>query len=217
MLLRLIASVAIVLLHSVGASGDAPPTVRVEHSKSLPPPGDTLGSKFYTPTKTEQARTKAWKPDERNSGSATSAKIAGKSGRRVSWCGIVREVREDKKTSETRLLVEMKYFDGLTDAHQMIVSINGGGDFRVTIPGTGHKIKRLSLVRVYGTVHDAAGKPPTVAAEFVRCWDWGQFAFMPYGKDTSNPKWVKMRKVPADEIYDSRPKQRYYEQRLGKR
>jgi hypothetical protein len=214
---RLFVSLAVVPLILVTASAGRPATVRVEHSKSLPPPGNSLGSKFYTPTKIEQQQTKAWKPAERNSGSAASAKLAGASGRRVSCCGIVREVKEDKQKSETSLLVEMKYFDGLMDTHQMIVSIKGGGDFRVTIPGTGHKIKRLSLVRVYGKVTAAAGKPPTVTADYVRCWDWGQFAFMAYGTDKSNPKWVKLRKVSADEIYSSRPTNRYYEQRLGKR
>ena len=46
----------------------------------------------------------------------------------------------------------MKYFDGFTDVHLHVVSIFGAGDFRAVLRGTGHKIKRLSLARVYGKV-----------------------------------------------------------------
>jgi hypothetical protein len=55
------------------------------------------------------------------------------------------------------------------------------------------------------------------AWEHVRAWDWGQFTFMSYGKDKTNPQWVKLRKVAVDKIYSSRPNQKFYEQRLGKR
>ena len=64
------------------------------------------------------------------------------------------------------------------------------------------------------TVTDVA---PTIAAEYLRVWDWGLFAFMHYGKDKSNPKWVALRKVPAEKAYDSKPTPAYYESLLGKR
>ena len=124
---------------------------------------------------------------------------------------------EDKEKKETQLLVEMKYFDGLTDLHQQIVSIFGAGDFRVVISGTGHKLQKLELVRVYGKVASVEKDTPTVSAEFVRAWDWGLFAFMDYGKDKTNAAWVKLRKVKPEDIYVAYPKTGYYEERLGKR
>jgi hypothetical protein len=112
----------------------------------------------------------------------------------------------------------MKYFDGLTDLHLQIVSMSGAGDFTVKIPGTGHKLKALSLVRVYGKVSAEREGMPEVSADFVRSWDWKLFAFMPYGKDRSNPKWVKLRKIEDElDVYDSNPTNAYYEKLLGKR
>jgi hypothetical protein len=138
-------------------------------------------------------------------------------GQRVAWFGIVRVVAEILGSSENELLVEMKFFDGLTDTHLQIVSIFGAGDFRVVIPGVGHKIPKLSLIRAYGKVEAKPGNVPKVAADYVRIWKWGQFAFMDYGEDHSNPQWVKLRNVAIDDIYSSRPNDRYYEERLGKR
>ena len=135
----------------------------------------------------------------------------------MAWFGIVREVIEDKSKHETRLRVEMKYFDGFTDLHLQIVSIFGAGDFEVVIPGTGQQIKKLSLVRVCGNVTSERDRLPIISARFVRVWDWRLFAFMPYGKDKSDAKWIKLRKVDKDEIYSSEPDDQYYEQRLGLR
>ena len=83
--------------------------------------------------------------------------------------------------------------------------------------GTGHKIKRLSLARVYGKVAKQEGNIPQVACDYVRLWDWGLFTFMDYGKDKSNPKWVALRKVKPEDSYSSDPDRDYYEQRLGTR
>ena len=191
--------------------------VRVEHSKPQPR-NRGLGTQKYAPTEAEKAAIKDWKEAELGSGGDRAEKLTGNVGKRIAWFGIVREVQEDKESDSTRLLVEMKYFDGLTDLHLQIVSINGGGDFAATISGVGHKLKPLSLVRVYGKV---AGEPdgvPEVAADFVRTWDWKLFAFMPYGKDHSNPKWVKLRKIEDElDVYDSNPRDSYYEKLLGKR
>ena len=127
--------------------------------------------------------------------------------------------RKTSRRSRLRLLVEMKYFDGMTDLHLQVVSLSGAGDFRAVIPGVGHKLKNLALVRVYGKVTGEAEGVPLVSATHLRSWDWGLFAFMPYGEDKSNPQWVKLRKVKADDmnVYSSSPDQQYYEDRLGKR
>jgi hypothetical protein len=205
-----------VLIASVHARAAEQPPVRVEHSKSLPRPEGGLATQFYEATDSEKAVTKDWKPREL---AATTDKVLLKDvavGQRVGWFGIVREMREEGAMESTHLLVEMKYFDGLTDTHQQIVSICGGGDFVVVIPGKGYKIRTLELVRVYGTVSKVDGGVPHVAAEYVRCWDWGQFAFMNYGKDKGNEKWAKLRQIDPMDAYDSAPNDRYYEQRLGK-
>ena len=91
----------------------------------------------------------------------------------------------------------------------------GAGDFRAVLRGTGHKIQRLSLARIYGEVAKD-GDSPEVAADYVRLWDWGLFTFMNYGNDQSNPKWVALRKVEPKDAYSHVPNQAYYEQRLGK-
>ena len=180
--------------------------------------GDMLSTQAYTPTKLEKGATKDWTEKELESGSPEVQTLKGKNDRRIAWFGIVRDIKEDKQKKQTRVLVEMKYFDGMTDLHLQIVSLSGAGDFRVLIPGVGHKLKNLSLVRIYGKVTGEAEGVPLVSADYVRSWDWGLFAFMPYGRDNSNPKWANLRKVRVDDmrVYSSRPNRQYYEDRLGK-
>ena len=158
---------------------------------------------------------KGWSEEELNSGSPETKSLRGHVGKRVAWFGIVRNVEEHKNRRETVLDVEMKFSDGLTDLHQQVVSLYGAGDFHVVIPGTGYRIKRLALVRVYGKVEHESDGVPVVSPEFVRIWDWKLFAFMPYGTDHSNPNWVKLRKMDESRIYSSRPDVAYYEQILG--
>ena len=189
----------------------------VEHSKPIAHTGPDLGTTFYAPSPTEKKATKDWGDQELKSGTPETQTLKGRIGQRIAWFGIVRDVVEDKAKKETRLNVEMKYFDGFTDLHQQIVSIFGAGDFRVLIPGTGHRIKNLSLVHVYGKVEGEASGVPVVGAHFVRVWDWKLFAFMAYGNDNSNPKCVKLRKVGKDDIYSAGPDDRYYKDRLGSR
>ncbi len=189
----------------------------VEHSQPIARTSDGLGTTKYRPTSLETEATKDYTEDELASGSPENATLKGKPGRRVAWFGIVRNVQEEKGKNETRLKVEMTYFDGLTDLHMQIVSLYGAGDFEAIVPGTGHGIKRLSLVRVYGKVVGENAGIPLVAARFVRVWDWGLFAFMDYGQDKSEPQWVKLRKVAKLEIYSSRPNKQYYERRIGSR
>jgi hypothetical protein len=192
-------------------------SIVVEHSQPIARTGPGLGTRFYDPSPTEKKATKDWSDQELKSGTPKTQTLKGLVAKRIAWFGIVRDVVEDKAKHETRLNVEMKYFDGFTDLHQQIVSIFGAGDFRVLIPGTGHRIKQLALVRVYGKVTRESDGVPEVSAQFVRVWDWKLFAFMAYGNDNSNPKWVKLRKVNKDDFYSAGPDDQYYEDRLGSR
>lgn len=140
-------------------------------------------------------------------------------GEYVGWFGIVREANFDEKKNQTTVLVEHKYFDGLTDLHLHIVSIFGAGDFKFIVPGkiSDESIPTLSLVCIYGIVKDGDGSVPLLNAEYIRVWDWGLFTFMDYGQDKSNLKWQALRKVRSEDIYDPNPTKAFYEERLGKR
>ncbi|MEX2187623.1 MAG: hypothetical protein WD875_12545, partial [Pirellulales bacterium] len=196
---------------------DGKKRIPVEHSQRTEFRGFT--SNGYEPTKAEA---KAEKPgvieNEHAEFNATTADVlTGKAGKRIAWCGIIREINVDKKANETRLLVEMKYFDHIVDAHIQLVSIYSAGDFTVTLPGVGYKLKPLSLVRVIGVVTKDEKDVPHVKAEYLRNWDWGHFSFMDYGKDAGNPKWAELRKVSGDDVYSPNPDDQFYEERLGKR
>jgi hypothetical protein len=191
------------------------PEVRVEHSRPLPR-NRGPGTEAYTLTEAEKTATKDWSPAELSSVGRKGMRRAVDA--RVAWFGIIRDVKEDQDADTTTLLVEMKYFDGFTDRHLQIVSIYGAGDFTARIPGTGYKLKMLSLVRVYGKVTVEHKGIPEVAADFVRSWNWKLLSFMPYGTDHSNQKWAKLRNIIDDRnVYDSNPNEAYYEKLLGKR
>jgi hypothetical protein len=208
---------AVVLLATaVSLCGDVQGVV-VEHSKPIARSGPGLGTTRYRRSPAEEQATRSWSKAELDSGSPDTASLQGFVGKRIAWFGIVRDVAEDAAKHETRLTVEMKYFDGATDLHQQIVSICGAGDFHVVVAGTGHRIQKLSLVRVYGKVVSEAKGIPTVSAQFVRDWDWKLFAFMLYGNDHGDPQWVKLRQVTGFGVYSSKPDDEYYELRLGTR
>jgi hypothetical protein len=143
--------------------------------------------------------------------------LPDQAGQYVGWFGILRGTTKDEKTGITTLTLEHKYFDGMTDLHQLVVSINGAGDFTAVVGRTKASLAPLSLVRVYGKVTKDKSGLPSVAAEYVRVWDWGLFAFMAYGKDKSNPAWLQSRKPAKDEEYSVHPTPEYYESILGKR
>ncbi len=210
-------AVAFLVIPACELRGSNEQDALVEHSKPIARTSADLGTTSYHPTPTETAATKNWSKEDLKTGRRQITTLQAKPGKRVAWFGIVREVDEDKTKNETHLTVEMKYDDGLTDLHLQIVSFYGAGDFRVIIPRTGHGIKKLSLVRVYGQVASDSGGVPLIDARFVRVWDWKLFAFMPYGEDRSNPQWVKLRKVDKLDVYSSEPDDRYYEKRLGSR
>ena len=129
----------------------------------------------------------------------------------------MRSISTDPKAGSATLALEHKYFDGLVDGNQMIVSIHGAGDFEATLRAKNPSIPKLALVRVYGKVAKDKDGTPRISAEFVRVWDWSLFAFMDYGKDKSNPKWVSLRTLPDDKSYSSNPDEAYYQSLLGPR
>ena len=192
----------------------------VEQSESLPrPPPGTLGTAAYKPTTKEEKYFSRLADDERTTGSMLSDySINGKKGKYVGWFGIVRKIEEDPKLNQTSLLIEHKYFDGLTDTHILALSFEGGGDFTCSLSGTGLNIKDLSLVKVYGNVFAEENSIPAIRAEYLREWDWGQFTFlMSYGKQKGNKEWKKLNKAGTERIYKPFPDEKYYEDRLGPR
>lgn len=197
--------------------GDAA-QAEIEVSKPLPPAGGALGTTGYTPTEKEApVLKKVPKEDLAVDWDKKDYALAGRTGQYTGWFGIVRESSYDAKANSTKLLVEMRYFDGLTDLHLQVVSCYGAGDFNVVVAGKAENIPLLSLVRVYGPVAKEEKGVPEVAAEFVRVWDWGLFTFMDYGKDKTNEKWRQLRKVGGPDMYSSRPSRKFYEERLGLR
>jgi hypothetical protein len=143
--------------------------------------------------------------------------MLGKIGTEIGWFGIIRGIQEEPEHHRTLLIVEMKYSDGLTDGHIQTVSFYGGGDFYTYLSGTGHAIGHLSLIRVYGTVRSEFEGRPVVEAVYVRHWDWGLFNFMPYGTQQGNDRWLKLCRVPMEDVYAPRTPATYYEERLGRR
>jgi hypothetical protein len=144
--------------------------------------------------------------------------INGKVGRFIGWFGIVREIDEDAAKNQTRLLVEMKYFDGMSDTSIFALSFNGAGDFTAVLTGVGVPIQKLSLIRVYGVIAREPAHMPEVNTKYVRQWDWGLFTFIhAYGKQKGSEEWRKLCTVPLDEIYKPSPDEKYYLERLGPR
>ncbi len=145
--------------------------------------------------------------------------IYGKSGKYVSWYGIVRGVRQvPGKDNSYELLLEHKYFDGMTDCHIMLVSESGGGDFNALLSSKEGTIPALALVRVYGTVIKENGGDPYVQAQYIRVWPWFTFTFTDLGgDDKTNPLWKKVCK-PCENggrIYNPYPTEQYYDAILG--
>lgn len=226
-----IAAVALIAAPLAGDGGGAssPPTL-IEVSRPLPPPRPgVLSTGAYTPTDQEKpflgkvtekeperftfmrgvGRETAYTPEEK------AYSLVGAAGKYAGWFGIVREISPNPRDGGTRLLIEHKYFDGLTDGHLQVVSLFGAGDFSVSLAGAGEEIPRLGLVRVYGEVAIGDDGLPLLTAGYVRVWNWGLFTFMPYGEDRSNPRWISLRQIPAEDAYSSRPAARFYRELLG--
>ena len=142
-------------------------------------------------------------------------RLRGHVGQFVSWFGIVRDVVSTVGKRGGRLLIENKYFDGVTDEDPQIVSINGGGNFTADVTNLAEDLP-LTLVRVYGTVIGEERLGPLVQGEYIRVWRWGEFRFNDYGEDHSNPYWRRSVKLqPDDFVHHKQLSAEYYVRLLG--
>src|SRR5262245_12870009 len=119
--------------------------------KNVTRPSGHLCTKAYEARPNEKAFL-AQAPDaEKVSGSMFGKySIRGKQGTYVTWFGIVRTITPEGKEEDAprALLVENKYFDGLTDTHILALSFNGGGDFTVQVGKSKEKSDQLARMRV---------------------------------------------------------------------
>lgn len=206
---------------AMGQEGDNVALVPVEHVLKKPRKDEGgLGTSFYSPSKKEKPFfEKLERKEQQTGGLSGDYDISKKDKTYVGWFGIVRQVEVQKDENLTTLLIEHKYFDGLTDAHIQALSFNGSGDFTVVLSGIGYEIEPLTLVKVYGvaSIPNVESKPQ-VNAEFVRNWHWGAFTFlMASGEQRGSEEWRKFNSVDLDDIYDPFPNDEYYKKRLGKR
>lgn len=199
-----------------GAPAAAAPTP-FDDSPALPKPDGVLSTAGYSPLEREKPYFGKL-PASDAPGSVTS--IGAKPAEFVSWLGIVRGIDVDGARGRTRLLLESKYFDGLTDSHVFCVDLNGGGDFVATLVGAQHPVRPLALVRVYGTVTAVKDGLPRVRADYVRQWDQGRFTFMfMQGPQKGSERWRELidPSVNAENVYSPFPTPDYYRNTLGAR
>jgi hypothetical protein len=188
--------------------------VETEPVKELRPTS-SLGTCRYKPTAGEITFYQKLAPDERLTGSIISDYDIHQKEGFVSWYGIVRGISK-VKDNQWSLLLEHKFFDGMTDCHIMLVDIGGSGDFRADFEAADVTIPALALVRVYGTIRGEEEGTPVLAAEFVRVWPWMTFTFSNLmSKDRTNPKWKDLRSVGRGRIYNPWPDEGYYRAILG--
>ncbi len=181
------------------------------------PRGGVLGTSHVSPDDDEKTYFEKLPADQLVTGSIFQGyDLAGQEGNYIGWYGIVRGIKENPAAKQTTLAVQHVYSDAQTDAHIMTVSCYGAGDFVTTLKGTHLPLLPLRLVKIYGKVKSYTAGKPTVFADFVKEWDWGNFNFMDYGADKSNQEWKALNKVTdRRQIYDPYPKTRYYRERLG--
>jgi len=181
--------------------------------------GNSLGTCNYTPIDKEKPFYAKLGSGERETGSFMEAyDIHGKKGKYVSWYGIVRGISRAKPGEEKfTLLLEHKYFDGMTDCHIMMVSQSGSGDFEATVEGNGESIPALALVRVYGTVLEEKDKIPEISVVYIRVWPWLTFTLTDLdAEDRTNPRWLTYcKRCKGGRIYDPYPTEMYYREVLG--
>ncbi len=209
--------ILLVLLSSVVAYGGT--VVETEKVKPLHPTGE-LGTCAYKATHSEDTYLKKVDPKERVTGSIMEPySIRNKQDMYVSWFAIVRGVSTDAKDAQRRqLLLEQKYFDGLTDCHIMLASVSGSGDFIANVEREGNEsIPMLSLVRVYGKVTGNREGMPVVEAEYIRVWPWFTFTLTDIGpEERGNPKWRKLcRLCKSGRVYNPYPTEKWYVAVLG--
>jgi len=208
----------IALLFSVLSSACFAQTpIDIQPVKELKPTG-SLGTCSYKPTDKEDPFFRKLQQKERTTGSfLESYTIHGKEKKYVSWFGIVRGVVDTQKDGTYTLLLEHKYFDGMTDCHIMLVSKSGSGDFHATLNPGGEVIPPLALLRIYGTVVEEANGLPHLAAEYARVWPWLTFTFTDLGaEDRGNPQWKKFcRLCKGGKVYKPYSDKNYYRDVLG--
>jgi hypothetical protein len=170
--------------------------IDVQPVKELKPSG-SLGTCSYTPVPTERPYFEKLPSKERSTGSFMEVyDIHKKNKQFVSWFGVVRGISRVQQSDTWELLLEQKYFDGMTDCHIMLVSMSGSGDFVARVQAHDVPVPALALVRVYGTVQQRENGVPTIEAEFVRVFPWKTFTFTDLGaEDKSNPRWKKECKL----------------------
>ena len=193
----------VVLLTQVASSQEVPTqdaVTPIEYVRRIEQQGEGLGTAFYAPSKLEQTFFDRWPrtKNKRGASRVPTISLSNRANSFVGWFGIVREVVENAKTHRTKLTIEHKYFDGLTDTHILALSFNGSGDFDAELKGIDLDIEPLTLVKVYGRV--GAMMPdarPTIQAEFVRNWLWGAYTFlMAAGEQRGSDVWRKLNTVP---------------------
>jgi hypothetical protein len=208
--------VALVVLLS-GAGAAAQTEIETEGVKPLQRTG-SLATCSYAPRAEEKPFFAKLSNKEVVTGSfAAPYDLHARNEQYVSWYGIVRGISKvSGSEGQWQLLVQHKYFDGMTDCHIMLVSMNGGGDFRVRLEAKQLDIPPLALVRVYGMVKQENGTP-VISAEFIRVWPWMTFTFTDLGaEDKTNPQWKKVCKIcRTARIYRPYPDEKYYREALG--
>ena len=209
----------LMLIFGFATAAFAKTLIEVETPKELTPTG-TLASCSYKPTQPEKEFLQKVGPQELRTGSFMQEySIHHKQGTYVSWFGIVRGITKDSAASgKYRFLIEQEYFDGITDCHIMMVSVNGSGDFLADVEADSvGSIPMLSLVRVYGKVIDETKNRPRVAAEYIRGWPWMAFTLTDLGAaDHSNPQWRKLcKRCQSGDVYKPYPDRQYYLDTLG--
>ncbi|HEY6490154.1 MAG: hypothetical protein WCC26_03900 [Terracidiphilus sp.] len=181
-------------------------------------PGGTTGTCEYKANGPEKPYLSNVSKGETVNGSATDPySIYGKTGKYVAWFGIVRGITAPaQKGGDVKVLVEHRFFDGMTDCQIMVVAENGGGDFEAHLRIDPSLIPPLALVRIYGVVMDEKNHMPQVFAEYMRLWPWRTFTFANFGPpNKSNPRWAQFATADGIPVYNSSPTEDYYRHMLG--
>ena len=128
-----------------------------------------------------------------------------------------RKINRVPQSDSRELILEHKYFEGLTDCHIMLVSMSGSGDFAARVQANDVPVPALALVRIYGTVREQENGIPLIGAESVRVWPWLTFTFTDLGaEDKTNPRWRKDCKIcEGGRVYRAYPDEQYYRDALG--